>query len=169
MLAYQYLTAGFPDAAIRQLKNVVALQPRDRLSAALLEQLQQKEQPAAGGDLGRATSGGGGAATPAAPELTSAKQGNLMGIWTAQPAADTTITLIFQDKGHFVWKVSRQGKDQQFDGTSTYDSGILTMVQQQDNKNVMVGNVAWKDDDHFTFKVLGGGPNDPGLSFTKSP
>jgi len=170
VLAYQYLTEGFSDAAIRQLKNVVVLQPKDQLSAQLLQQLEQKAQPAAGGDLAGAPSGVGAGATPAAPEPTTrAKQGNLMGTWTAQPAADNTITLTFQDKGHFVWKVSRQGKDQQFEGTSTYDSGILTMVQQPNNNNVMVGNVAWKDDDHFTFKVLGGGPNDPGLSFAKSP
>ena len=76
--------------------------------------------------------------------------------------------MTFQDKDHFTWKVSRKGKDQQFEGTSTYESGILTMVQKQNNSNVMVGNVSWKDDDHFTFKVLGGGPADPGLSFIRS-
>ncbi len=178
VLAYQYLTEGFSDAAIRQLKNVTELQPKDQLSAQLVRQLEQKEQAAAGGELASAPAGAAapaapaGAAAPAPPAApaatTNEKQGNLMGTWTAQPAADTTITVTFQDKGHFAWKVSRQGKEQQFEGTSTYDSGILTMVQQQNNNNVMVGNVAWKDDDHFTFKVLGGGPNDPGLSFTKS-
>jgi tetratricopeptide (TPR) repeat protein len=169
VLAYQYLTEGFPDAAVRQLKNVALLQPKDELSARLLQQLEQKEQPAAGSDLAAAPSGAGAAPSPAAPEATtSTKAGDLIGTWTAQPAADITITLTFQDKGRFFWKVSRQGKDQQFEGTSTYDRGILTMVQQQNNNNVMVGNVAWKDDDHFTFKVLGGGPSDPGLSFTKS-
>jgi len=170
VLAYQYLTEGFPDSAISQLKNVVVLQPKDQLSSQLLQQLQQKEQPAAGGDLAAAPSGAPAAATPAAPDATTpAKQGDLTGTWTAQPTGDTTITLTLPDKGHFVWKVSRQGKDQQFDGTSTYDSGILTMVQKQNNNNVLVGNVAWKDDDHFNFKLLGGGPNDPGLSFAKSP
>jgi tetratricopeptide (TPR) repeat protein len=169
VLAYQYLTEGFSDAAIRQLKNVVALQPKDQLSAQLLGQLEQKEQAPAGGDLASAPSPAGTAASPSPTEATSnAKAGDLTGAWTAQPSADVAITLTFGDKGHFVWKVSRQGKDQQFDGTSTYESGILTMVQQQNNSNVMVGNVAWKDDDHFTFKVLGGGPNDPGLSFAKS-
>ena len=51
-------------------------------------------------------------------------------------------------------------------GTSSYENGILTLVQEQNN-NAMVGNVVWKDASHFTFKVLGGGPTDPGLSFTK--
>ena len=30
------------------------------------------------------------------------------------------------------------------------------------------GNVAWKDETHFTFKVMGSGTTDPGLSFTRS-
>ena len=63
--------------------------------------------------------------------------------------------------------MTRQGKDQQFSGTSSYENGILTLVQEQNN-NAMVGNVVWKDATHFTFKVLGGGPTDPGLSFTKA-
>jgi hypothetical protein len=33
----------------------------------------------------------------------------------------------------------------------------------------MVGRVTWVDENHFTFKVIAGPPNDPGLSFTKSP
>ena len=75
--------------------------------------------------------------------------------------------MTFVDKGHFTWKVTRQGKDQQFGGTSSYENGILTLVQEQNN-NAMVGNVVWKDASHFTFKVLGGGTTDPGLSFTKA-
>jgi len=179
VLAYQYLTEGFPDAASRQLKNVVVLQPKDQLSSQLMQQLEQKEQPAPGSDLGTAASTAPATAPPASAAPASApaaepapapsvKAGDLAGTWTAQPTADTIITLTFPDKARFAWKVARQGKEQQFEGTSTYDNGILTMVQQQNNSNVMVGNVTWKDDDHFTFKVMGGGPNDPGLSFTKS-
>jgi tetratricopeptide (TPR) repeat protein len=179
VLAYQYLTEGFSDDAIRQLKNVVALQPKDQLSTQLIEQLQQKHQAASAAtdDLASAPEGaptappqaqaGGGA--PSSPDAGGdAKRGNLVGAWTAQPAPETTITLTFQDKDHFTWKVARQGKEQQFDGTSTYESGILTMVQKQNNNNVMVGNVTWKDDNNFSFKVLGGGPGDPGLSFSKA-
>ena len=67
--------------------------------------------------------------------------------------------MTFQDKGHFGWKVSRQDKDQQFEGTSSFENGILTLVQNQNN-NAMVGNLAWKDENHFTFKVVGAGPTD---------
>ena len=43
---------------------------------------------------------------------------------------------------------SRQGKEQQFAGKSSYENGILTMVQNQNN-NTMVGNVNWTDDISF--------------------
>ncbi len=177
VLAYQYLTEGFSDDAIRQLKNVVALQPKDRLSAQLLQQLERKDQSPAGSQTAPtdalAQYGPGGAPAPAAAppgsEATaSAKPGNFIGSWTAQPAPDSTITLAFQDQGHFTWSVTRQAKSQVFNGTSTFDNGILTMVQDQNKNNVMVGNVTWKDDDHFTFKVLGAAPDDPGLAFTKT-
>jgi hypothetical protein len=40
-LAYQYLVTGYPDAAIKQLQQVVRLNPKDELSAGLLKALQQ--------------------------------------------------------------------------------------------------------------------------------
>jgi tetratricopeptide (TPR) repeat protein len=161
VLGYHYLTEGHAEAAVRQLKYVQTLQPKDQLTAQLITQLQHTDQSAASTDLA-----GQGAAAPTSV-AAAVPAGALEGRWTAQPSPDTTITVNFVDKGHFAWKVTRQGKDQQFDGTSSYENGILTLVQTQNN-NAMVGNVIWKDPNHFTFKVVGGGPSDPGLSFTKA-
>jgi len=77
------------------------------------------------------------------------------------------ITVNFQPEGRFAWKVTRQGKDQQFQGKWSYENGILTLVQDQNN-STMVGNLHWTDETHFNFKVTGAGPGDPGLSFTKA-
>lgn len=163
MLAYHYLTQGHAEAAVRQFEIVNKLQPKDQLTAQLIQQLQHTEQGRAGTGTTTAPT------TPAAVanNTPSAPAGTLEGTWTAQPAADTTITVMFIDKGHFTWKVTHQGKDQQFNGTLSYENGILTLVQDQ-NSNAMVGNVNWQDATHFTFKVLGGGTTDPGLSFAKS-
>jgi tetratricopeptide (TPR) repeat protein len=163
VLGYHYLTQGHAEAAVRQFTIVNKLQPKDQLTAQLIQQIQHTEQGTAGTAATPATSAPAAAAssTPAAP------LGTLEGSWTAQPSKDTTITVTFIDKGHFTWKVTRQGKDQQFGGTSSYENGILTLVQDQ-NSNAMVGNVVWQDATHFTFKVLGGGTTDPGLSFAKS-
>src|SRR5205823_14867933 len=45
-LAYEYLVTGSKDAAVRELQQVVRLQPDDKLSAALLQALTNP-QPAA--------------------------------------------------------------------------------------------------------------------------
>jgi tetratricopeptide (TPR) repeat protein len=180
VLAYHYLTEGYSDDAIRQLKNVVQLQPKDQLSTQLLRQLERKDQPAAGngaspspaGDL--AEYGPSGAAAPAGtphskgPATATANPGNLTGSWTAKPAADTTISLVFQDQTHFNWTVTRQGKSEAFPGTATFDNGMLTLVQDKNTNNAMVGNVMWKDNDHFRFKVMGSGPEEPGLAFSRT-
>jgi tetratricopeptide (TPR) repeat protein len=200
VLAYHYLTQGHMNEAADQLKAVVALQPKDQLSAQLLQQIQQKDASPAPGNPANAPAENppgpapaNGAAPPAEdppgpapasgakpptenppgpapapasnPEPTG-KEGNLQGTWTAQPSKDTTITVTFQDKGHFTWKVAHQGQDHQFQGDSSYVNGILTLAQDQNN--AMVGDLNWQDPNHFQFKVLGGGPSDPGLTFAKS-
>ncbi len=161
VLGYHYLTQGHAEAAVRQFTIVNKLQPKDQLTAQLIQQIQHTDQPASGTATAPTTPAVAAANTPSAPA------GTLEGTWTAQPSADTTITVTFIDKGHFNWKVTRQGKDQQFSGTSSYENGLLTLVQDQ-NSNAMVGNVVWQDATHFTFKVVGGGTTDPGLSFAKS-
>jgi len=169
VLAYQYLTEEHADAAVRQFKLVTALQPKDTLSAQLIQQLEHPQQQVAATGLAQpATSPA--AAPPVqtvAETAPTGKAGKIEGTWTAQPNNDMQITVAFQAEGRFTWKVTRQSKDQQFQGKSSYENGILTLVQDQNN-NTMVGNLHWTDETHFVFKVIGAGPGDPGLSFTKS-
>ena len=44
LLAYQYLTLGKKDAAIKQLQRTVELQPKDQVSAQLIKVLEQPPQ-----------------------------------------------------------------------------------------------------------------------------
>ena len=94
------------------------------------------------------------------------KEGRLEGSWTAQPDQDTTITLSFLDQGKFTWKIAHKGQDRVIQGKLTAGNGLLTLAQDQGAP--MVGNVTWSDETHFTFKVPGAGPDDPGLHFTKA-
>ncbi|WP_156512996.1 hypothetical protein [Planctomyces sp. SH-PL62] len=51
----------------------------------------------------------------------------------------------------------------------TSGNGLLTLVQNADETQPpMVGRIAWKDEDHFVFHLMGTGPDDPGLSFSRS-
>jgi tetratricopeptide (TPR) repeat protein len=172
VLAYHYITAGHLEPAIDQLKDVVQLQPRDTVASQLLRQLQ----PATQGTLGVvATAPGPGPASTApnstvvTPTSSTVKEGSLAGTWTAEPSADTTIRLTVVG-GRFTWKVTSQGRSQEIQGDETYGNGILTLARSaQDGQPPMVGRVTWRDEDHFSFKILAGPPDDPGLSFTRLP
>jgi hypothetical protein len=164
VLGYEYLTEEHPDAAVREFKTLSAIQPKDTLSAQLVQQLEQSQnQPAASTTAQPPPAALSASATTTSPGT----EGKLEGSWTAQPDKNVKINLTFQGDGRFVWNVTKGGKDQSFAGKSSYENGILTLVQDQNN-NTMVGNTHWTDDGHFVFKVIGGPPSDAGLSFSKA-
>ncbi len=105
--------------------------------------------------------------SPTAPPVNAApaREGRLEGSWRAQPDKDTTISVTFPDPTHFTWTVNHQGQSRQLQGKMTYGNGILTLAQDQGP--AIVGNTTWTDERHFTFKVPGAGPDDPGLTFGK--
>jgi len=152
VLAYHYLTQGYTDAAVSILKQVVALKPGDALSAKLLRQLDPSQDAAA-------------AAAPTSAETTPPQGAAITGTWTAQPAADTAIALTIQPGGDFTWQVTKKGQPQQLSGKSTFGQGILTLAQ--DKGPALVGRVDWKDANHMNFRIVGDGPEAPGLSFAK--
>jgi hypothetical protein len=103
--------------------------------------------------------------SPSSSAASPARDGRLEGTWSAQADKDTSISVTFPDPGHFTWTVTQQGQTRQLQGKLTYGNGILTLAQDQGP--AIVGNLNWTDEIHFTFKVPGAGPNDPGLTFTK--
>jgi tetratricopeptide (TPR) repeat protein len=158
VLAYHYLTQGHTEAAVDQLKQVVQLQPSDKLSAQIVAQLS--------GESGKAQPTPS-EAQPAAPTEPASsppiQQGNLVGTWKASPGAGSTIELIVTTDGNFKWNVIDQGKSQPIEGKYTYGNGILAL--SQDENNALVGKVTWQDVNHFRFQAMGG-PGDPGLLFS---
>ena len=160
VLAYHYLTEGYPDSAASILKTVVALQPKDTLSARLLASLTK----------GAAPTGAGSAADTAAPAEPSpdpnVKPGEITGNWSAQPASETKITLTLKPDGKFNWGVNQAGKSRDFGGSSSYAEGLLTLAPTEGG-NALVGKVLWKSSDQFVFRVVGADPGDPGLTFKR--
>jgi tetratricopeptide (TPR) repeat protein len=170
VLAYLYLTQGNTDEAVQQLKRVVALLPKDTVSAQLIQRLEKTSGPAGAAPANQPP------AAPPAPGLnptaltapnSPVKEGRLEGAWTAQPDPETTITLTFQDQGKFSWKIAHKGRDRLIQGKLTAGNGLLTLAQEHGAP--MVADVTWSDETHFTFKVPGAGPDDPGLHFEKTP
>jgi thioredoxin-like negative regulator of GroEL len=149
VLAYFFLTQGHLDVAASQLKKVVALQPGDKLAPQLLRQLSQPEAPE----------------QPQPAAESAAAAGNVAGNWTTSPSPDNKITLVIGQDGTFTWKVNTKGQEREFKGTSTFANGLLTLAPAQGPP--MAGHVSWRDPDHFTFQVSGG-PEDPGLTFSRA-
>ena len=190
LLAYHYLTQGYPKNAEFELKQVVQLQPKDTLSARLLEQLKAINTgppPGATGPDGAAP-GGLGAGTPpldgglappadaapgaagappagAAPASTVALK-SLVGDWSASPAADTSINLSIKDDNSFDWKVTQKNQPRTLSGTLSLGNDVLTLVPTSGDP--LVGRVSMSDANSLSFKAMGGPPNDPGLSFKKA-
>jgi hypothetical protein len=166
VLAYHYLTQGHTDAAIAEFKDVTKLQPTDKLSAQILAQLSGSQAPAeADPNAPPAAAATEPAATEPAAATPAVPEGNLVGAWKATPEEGTSIALTIAEDGGFQWNLTRQGRTEPIAGKYTFGSGILTLAQSDDN--VMVGRVTWKDDSHFVFQAMGGGTNDPGLTFAK--
>jgi tetratricopeptide (TPR) repeat protein len=158
VLAYHYLAAGNETmAAGMQLKEAVRLAPNDRLSRQLLAMID----PFAAGT----------AATPQeAPSTPSDEQSrsaspDLVGKWKAPAARGGTIDLTLAGDGRFTWTYARPNKSQTFDGK--YDLASATLVLKYGNGGVMVSRVNADGPDRFSFKMIGGAPNDPGLNFNK--
>ena len=151
VLAYHYLTQGNNDAAVGQLKQVVALSPQDTLSAQLLKQFS----PPAEATETRGTARPGTGAAPAKP-------GNLAGNWTAHPAGHDDRPALGDD-GTFTWTVNSKGKPRQLTGNWSLADDLLTLAQAGEG-GALVGRVAWQADDKWSFRVIGTGPKIKGYS-----
>jgi hypothetical protein len=155
VLAYHYLTQGYVDVAVDQLKQVVALAPQDVLSAQLVRQFakpgtESSTQP-----------------TPTAPATTQpVTRDQLAGKWTARPTNDTIIHLEVRGDGTFVWEVDAKGKTQKLTGQWSLGNDVLTFAQSGQG-GALVGRVSSQADDRWNFRVIGTGVEDPGLSFVR--
>lgn len=161
VLAYQYITATHKDAAVRQLQEVVRLQPNDQLSAQLLASLGS-QTPVEPGATPPAAADGSTVATaeqPAPPDIDPAK---IVGKRTAKRDDGTSFTLDLTADNKFTWSFERMGKTQQFGGTYSVDGAVL--VLERDDKSTMPGLLTMEDNG-FNFKIFGAPDSDPGLDF----
>ena len=134
--------------------------PTDKLSAQLAAHLQPPASPP--------PDSAAAASPPATAPAESVAPGKLAGSWTAIPAKDSHVALTIQDDGSFTWGVTTPGKpDMTIAGKSTLANGVLTLADQNNKNGALVGQVAWQDDHHMTFRVLGAPQDDPGLKFER--
>lgn len=153
LVAAQYLTCGYTEQAAFQLKQAVALNPKDQLSAQLLAGLTPPTGPTQSKPSERAA--------PPRPITAAALVGN----WSVSRGPDSSIALSITGDGKYAWRYTQGGKSQEFSGPYTLADNVLILKQGQ--SPTMVGQVTLLADNQFNFKLAGENPDDPGLTFTK--
>jgi tetratricopeptide (TPR) repeat protein len=158
VLAYQYMTGGHTEEAAEQYQDVIQLAPNDSVSRQMLALLtttddqQAQAQPAN--------------APPPSASGPAVARGDIVGRWTAPSPADGTVDLSLDNDGRFTWKFAQAGNTQSFAGK--YELAGNTLVLEYDNGGTMVAKVAVSGPNGFTFQMVGGPPNDPGLAFARA-
>ncbi len=186
VLGYLYTCQGAADAATKQYGELAKLLPNDQL-VLRLARIATPEPSAAATPIAAAPAGAevtptaaanpatnpAPAAedvppanpTPATPAAPAGPTFDLSGNWKASPNADTAITLNRGQDGAFTWDVTAKGQSKPIKGQSTYQNEVLTLTQADGPP--LAGKVTWDGPEKFNFRLVGNGPEDPGLNFTR--
>jgi tetratricopeptide (TPR) repeat protein len=151
VLAYQYLVAGHKGAAVARLKELLALEPGDRVASRLLASLTGTL--AAPEPTRTVTDGDGAAGRPPAADL--------VGRWRAERDG-STFDLRLDDRGRFLWQAGRQGKTTaRISGAYEYSANTLTL--KAEDRSPLRVSVTALSPDSFRFTTAADIPGDPGL------
>lgn len=153
LLAYHYLSTSNNEAAVAEFREAMRLNPKDQLSAQLVAGLTaDKAQSAA----------------PDAPPPASAlpvTAASLTGVWEASREDGASFSFqLFADQT-YTWDYRQNGKAQHFAGAYTVAENLL--ILKHNGNPTMIGQIAFSDANHFSFKLTGSNPADPGLSFSR--
>ena len=142
LLAYQYLTADHKDAAVEMWKQVIEIQPKDKLSADLLKMYGPQPDPASAPV----------AAAPSGLDKPAYPLEKLEGTWKADhDGGQFTLTLNKDDA--FTWSFSRGDKPQSVTGAYVVRGNNLVM--QPDSGGTMLSTIKLTDDQTLVFSPTG--------------
>lgn len=162
VLAYHYLVAGHTDNAVTQLKEVVAKQPNDQVAQRMLESLQPPEPPA---EEIPTPSAEAAVTDPVSEDATPEETTDLVGKWRADRNEDVFGLWITED-GKFTWKaIQKDTEPIEIEGQIATTSD--TIVLESGDQGSMVARVKSDGADQFQFVIVGGPPNDEGLTFRR--
>jgi len=157
VLAYHYLTQGHQAEAAKQLQEVCRLVPKDQLSRQLLAMISPSACPSAGT---------ASAISPTSEtEPKPAPPSKIVGNWKAPARGGGTVELSLAADDRFTWKYVRPEKSKSFDGK--YELTGTTIVLKYNTGGTMVARINVQGADRFSFKMVGGPSDDPGLIFSK--
>lgn len=160
-LAYLYQTSAQTDAAIRSLKAVIAINPKDQGAAAMLQMLESKAPEAT-------------ASAPANPEPAPANEPDLnsaaiVGTWQAAKDDGRFDVTLNADKT-FSWRFTQGQRNDVINGTYTTEGPVLVLATKDQGSMAGKVNMTAGPDGvarEFQFQMVGSNPNDLGLKFVK--
>lgn len=159
LLAYHYLIAGHNEAAARQLQQVVALTPTDRIAVDLLRMVSPSKTE-------RPTTPPPQPTGEAASAAASFDPASLVGSWIATRDDGSQFTLSLTSDEKFTWKYApKDQKPQELSGTYTMDGHALAL--ENAGGGALVATVTPGAGKRFNFKLLGAPEDDPGLEFRR--
>jgi len=173
LLAYHYMSDGYPDSAVKQLQQVVQLVPNDKVANDLLRMMSAPaSQSSQGGTPATAN------ATQPTPQPPATNQANaptqpsgppidaaaMVGSWKASRDDGSSFQLTLTADKSFTWSFTQNNQaPQSFDGTYTIEGNALALERKGGGS--MVAEITQKNG-QFNFKPVGAPPDDPGLNFT---
>ena len=173
LLAYHYMSDGYPDAATRQLQQVKEIVPNDMVAANLLKMTtaSQSASPAAPSApptqnvaTTTETQPNVEAATPPAPAAIDPTV--IVGSWTASRDDGSNFGLTLKDDKTFSWSfVPKNQQPQSFDGTYKMEGNVIAL--ERTGGGSLLAEIAANDRSKFNFKMLGAPDEDPGLTFIR--
>lgn len=150
VLAYHYTVCGDEESARRLLKLVVAQKPSDKVAAQMLEAISAPTaQPVA-------------AESRTGTDPTRAPPIDLVGAWRAA-RPNGTVDLSLQPDGGFTWQFGPD--DNRMDRKGTWSLANDLLVLESPVEGALVGRVTPISNRRFTLKLVGGPPDDPGMTF----
>jgi tetratricopeptide (TPR) repeat protein len=152
LTGYHYLTCGHADAALRDFRRALEIQPKDAVTAALVASLSPRDaQP--------------GKPPPDAPAPKAVKTDDVTGAWTATGSGSSKYAMNLGKDGTFKWSFSRGRRKEEVKGVYSIEGNVLAM--EPDSGGVMLAELTTKDADKLLFKMIGGKTDDPGLDFRR--
>jgi tetratricopeptide (TPR) repeat protein len=177
LLAYHYLSTGHPDAASRQLKQVVELQPNDQIAVAMLRMTTAPQTPPASDPDSLQTlptpqppsteSSDLDLPAPALPkDITPIDISTIIGTWNASRPDGSTFELTIAADNRFTWTFTPNGqKPQSFAGKYALEGNVIAL--ERNGGGSLVAEITGNDGSHFNFRMVGAPREDLGLDFSQ--
>ncbi len=172
LLGYHYLVQDHTDAAAERFAKASELRPDDPLSAKFAKALmpQQTPPPPApslpSGEALPTSDVADDATTEADDAPVPPPPAQMVGIWTANPDADVSITLTLDEIGDYSWSVTEANRTQTIQGQAGFQDEILVLSQSEGPP--LAGAVTLDDSANaFVFRPTGAPADVEGLAFER--